>query len=548
MESLRKALPLIGLLLIAAGLAIFGILYSQSLGLRENLQDKMILIALGIAAVGAVLTLVGFSTQSLGPNIKDYASYTSTSVFVIGCLVVIYLIAKNHSFEFDMTEQRMHSLHPRTIEYLRNLDKDAHITAFPSPDNKRAIETFLERYTRFSPRVRYEVRNLYKDIKIAKKYGENIRLGDLFVWTGTRGEGDQPNSPDYREKKISAYSPRDLTESKLTNAIVEVMRPEKVTVYFLKGHGETDLEPSGGGFMGSPGESRQSYSLVQQILTDEMSFSVKTLELARTGYVPDSCSLLIAAGPTADLLPLEAQTIAKYLESGGRALFLLDPNESPRARFDRWQQLTARFGVKIQHDMVLENSPVAQLMGDVTMLIISHFGSHPTVENQRGPVQMMRARTVGALENRPTTLTVTELMYSSERSWSEDIEKLRRMNEVELPERGQMKEQPLAVAVSAETGSSESNKGMRMVVMGDSDLFEDQILENTGTGRLLVNLVNWLVAREDLIDIPTKQLSNTPVFASNAKLRTVFTVLVLAFPGVIFFSGLGYVLVRRRVR
>jgi len=547
MKSIQKALPFIGLILIAVGLAVFGIFYSGSLGLRENLQNKISLIAVGLGAVGALFTLLGFYRQSFGPNLKFYAIYTMTSLFVLGCLVMVYLIARNHSREFDVTEQRMHSLHPRTVEYLRKLDKDIRITAFPSPDNKREIEEFLERYTRFTPQIRYEVRNLYKDVKIAKKYAENIVLGDIFIWSGTRGEDDQPNSPDFREKKINAFSPRDLTESKLTNAIVEIMRPEKITVYYLTDHGETDLEPSGGGgLFGGASENRPSYSLVQQVLKDRMSFDVKTLELTRVGYVPDNCSLLICAGPVKDLFPLEAQAIAKYLESGGRALVLLDPNESPGVRFDQWERLMARFGVKIQRDLVLEFNPLTQLMGP-TMLFVSHFSSHQAVSSQKGEmIQMARVRSVAPLENRPTTLTVTELMYSSNRSWSQDIDKLPETKRIRLPDAAEMKEQPLAVAVTAETAAGASNKGLRMVVIGDSEIFEDRALESTV--QLFVNLVNWLVAREDLIDIPTKQAADTPLFLSSAQRRTVFTLLVLAFPGVIFFGGLGYVLVRRRVR
>jgi hypothetical protein len=195
--------------------------------------------------------------------------------------------------------------------------------------------------------------------------------------------------------------------------------------------------------------------------------------------------------------------------------------------------------------MVLESNPLSQLMGP-TVLLVSRFGNHPTVANQNEMVQMAGVRTVAPLENRPSSLTVTELIYSSDRSWSEDVEKLRAAEEISLPEPGAMKEQPLGVAVSMETGGAESAKGMRIVVVGDSDIFEDRFLPNTV--RLFVNLVNWLVAREDLIDIPTKELPNTPVFPSPAQMRMVFTLLVLAFPGLIFFGGLGYVLVRRRIR
>lgn len=538
MEVLRKALYVVGLILIAVGLALFGIHYTAGMGLHET----KLLVAMGIGGFGALLTLLGFHFTGIGPNFKYYVSYTLTSIFVFGSLMMIYLIVQNHSIEWDVTREKIYSLHPRTVEFLRNLDRDVIITAFPSPEYKREIETFLDRYSRCSSRVRYQVRNPYKDIKIAKKYADNIALGDIFIEAEEPGAADQATTPTRRRKKINAYTPRDLTESKLTNAIVEVVRPEKITIYFLEGHGEVSTEPSGG-FFGR--ETGPSYSSVESLLRDEMSFDVKKLKLVQTGFVPDDCSLLVCAGPQVDLLPLETQAIANYLESGGRALFLLDPNERPKIRFDQFEQLMAKFGVKIKHDMVLERNPVTQLTGDPTILLVSHFGTHQTVRNQTEMVQMARARTVAAIEDRPSTITVSELMFSSDMSWSEDIEKLRRMQEVRVPDASEMGQQPLGVAVSMETGSAKEEP-MRMVVIGDSDIFEDRFIPNTA--RLFVNLVNWLVAREDLIDIPTKRLPDTPIFPSTAQLRTIFTLLVLAFPSVIFFGGLGYVLVRRRMR
>ncbi|KPL08701.1 hypothetical protein AMJ85_08160 [candidate division BRC1 bacterium SM23_51] len=551
MGSIRKALPIIGLLLIAVGLLLFGIYHTGGVTLRESVQEKRILVALCIGGAGVLLTLLGFQFRGIGPNFKYYVGYTLMSILVLCALVMIYLIVRNHSHEFDVTEQKMHSLHPRTVEFLRDLEKDVRITAFPAPDYKREIESFLERYSRSSPHVHYQVRNPYKDIKVAKSFAETISLGDIFIETGTRREGNglgpEGDSPtDYRQKKINAYSARDLTESKLTNAIVEVMRPEGITIYFLKGHGETNLEPGGGGMFGGAAESQASYSGVEQLLKDEMSFGVETLELARKGFVPDDCSLLVCAGPQVDLLPLEAQAIATYLESGGRALLMLDPNERAKIRFDQFERLMARFGVEIKHNMVLERNPLSQLTGDPTILLVGRFGTHQTVENLGEMVQMARVRTIAPLEDRPSTVTVSELMYSSNLSWSEDIEKLRTMTELVLPGADEMRELPLAVAVSMDVASIEADKPMRMVVVGDSDIFEDRFLPNTV--RLFVNLVNWLVAREDLIDVPTKRLSDTPIFPSRAQLRTVFTLLVLVFPSVIFFGGLGYVLVRRRVR
>ncbi|MBM3333258.1 GldG family protein [Candidatus Sumerlaeota bacterium] len=544
MDLMRRTLPYIGLVLIAVALAIFGIKYSPGTPLSE------MTVPILIGVIGALAVLLSFQVRAIGPNFRDYVSYSLTSLFVFGSLVLAYVIVKNHSFSYDATEQRMYSLHPRTIEYLRGIEQDVHITAFASPDDRREIESFLQRYTRYSPRVHYEVRNFYKENRLAKEFAESVTPGDIFVWTGTRGEPGKPKPPDYREKKMSSMElGREAGESKLTNAIVEVMRPEKIVVYFLKGHGEASLQPDFGGPERRSIEEQLNYSEIERYLREELSFEVKPLEIGRTGFVPDDCSVLICAGPQLDLLPLETEAITKYLEGGGRALLLLDPNERQGVQFAQWEKMLAHFGVKIRGDIVIEPSPLMQLLGGPTSLLVSKFGNHPTVEKLSGRsemLQMSRARTVAPLENRPSTLAVTELMYSGPSSWSEDYEKLAASTRLPLPSRDRMKEQPLAVAVTMEAAAGRE-RPMRTVVVGDSDIFSDRFLQDH-TLRLFVSVTNWLTAREDLIDIPTKRLSNTPIFLTATQMRTTFTVLVLAVPGAIFFGGMSYVLARRRAR
>ena len=541
MNSLRKSLPFVGLLLVFVGLSLVVVFYSKGMLLR----DRRLLVAYAVIGLGALFLLWGLYGRAFGPNLKYYVSYALTSLFVLGSLVMVFLVVRNHSLEWDVTEQKLHSLHPRTIEYLRDLNKDIRITAFPSPEHKSGIEQVLDRYSRYSPRITVEITNPFKEIQRAKQFGENIMLGDIYVWTGKRAVGDEPASPDFREKKLAAYRVQDLTESALTNAVVEVMREGRVKAYFLTGHGETGREPAAGpGMFGGPrgGGGGPSYSNVEELLKSELAFGAADLQLRDYGFVPDDCSLLVCAGPKADLFPLEAEAIARYLAGGGRALFLLDPSRRKLVRLRQFEILLGRFGVKIEADGVLENNPLTQLTGDPTLLLVDRFGSHQIVNNPVQAVQMAFARTVARSEDVPSTLTVSELLYSSRMSWSETVDTLLSGREIQLPTADRMKERPLAVAVS-ETGA---DKGMRLVVFGDSDVFENTFYSNADW--LCANAVNWLVAREDLIDIPTKRLTNTAIFPSQVTLRALSILFILVFPGAIFLGGVGYVLIRRRVR
>lgn len=536
MDSIRKVIPYIGGILVFVGLAMFSIQYTDEFRFTDPAAVRAG-IFLG-AGVGFLLLSLLF--RSYGPNAKYHISYGLTSLFVVGSLVMVYMITKNHAIEYDATVRKIHSLHPRSVQYLQGLGQVVAITAFPPDQMASAFADVFDRFTRASSKIEVNIRHATKDRQIAQAL--QAERGDVFFEVGERPAEGQAPPPDYRKVKITAFSLDDLTESAIVNGIVEVIRPEKVTIYFLQGHDEIGIEPTG---YGPDSGAQPSYSKIVGALRNELAFDVKTVTVLRTGFVPSDCSVLVSAGPMKDLFPLERQAIQRYLEGGGRALFLLDPNEAATVRFDQWTDLLARFGVGIKNNMLLERNIFLQLQGDPTVLLVTDFASHVIVNNIRG-AQLMRARTVERLDNAPSEVTVTELFHSSNASWSEDMEKLR-SGKITMPEPDQMKSQSLAVAVSMESTAEDAKGPMRMVVIGDADPFRDAVIDQA-MKQLFFNAINWLTAREDLIDIPTKEMEDAPVFASPAKLKTLFYILVFGVPGFILLVGLSYVTVRRRLK
>ena len=55
------------------------------------------------------------------------------------------------------------------------------------------------------------------------------------------------------------------------------------------------------------------------------NYQVKTINLLEKAEVPSDCTVLVVAGPTGDYVQPEVDAIKKYVEGGGRALFMLDP-------------------------------------------------------------------------------------------------------------------------------------------------------------------------------------------------------------------------------
>jgi ABC-type uncharacterized transport system involved in gliding motility auxiliary subunit len=99
----------------------------------------------------------------------------------------------------------------------------------------------------------------------------------------------------------------------------------------LTGHGERDIQESAQG----------GYSTLRLGLEQE-NFRVNTLSLVSGNPIPTEVGVVVIAGPTKAPLPDEAQAITDYLQGGGKALLLLDP-EAPGA----WAELLAPWGIDL---------------------------------------------------------------------------------------------------------------------------------------------------------------------------------------------------------
>ena len=63
-----------------------------------------------------------------------------------------------------------------------------------------------------------------------------------------------------------------------------------------------------------------------------MTTQTKTISLLEKAEIPADCTVVVVAGPKSDYQQPAVDAIKKYVEDGGRAMFLLDPPLKIRAR------------------------------------------------------------------------------------------------------------------------------------------------------------------------------------------------------------------------
>src|SRR5207253_471833 len=105
--------------------------------------------------------------------------------------------------------------------------------------------------------------------------------------------------------------------------------------------------------------------------------------------IPADCTVIVVGGPTSDYQQPEVDAIKTYVESGGRALFMLDAplklGKSEIADNDVLAKQLENWGVTLNKDLILDLNPVGQLAGlGPQVALVSTYESHPIVNEMKG--------------------------------------------------------------------------------------------------------------------------------------------------------------------
>ncbi len=107
-RSKLKLLPILGMILIIVA-NVIGAIYGSF-----TLTTK-------ILAIVGVLLFLSLFLRVESSNLRHYLNVTLYVLFVLGIMVVIYMIVSNHPASWDLTKTKYFSLSPQTVKYLKGL-------------------------------------------------------------------------------------------------------------------------------------------------------------------------------------------------------------------------------------------------------------------------------------------------------------------------------------------------------------------------------------------------------------------------------------------
>jgi len=439
-----------------------------------------------------------------------YAGYVTMYILLVLCIVTVgNVLANRYNKSYDSTSNKRYSLSDQTAKIVKGLPQPITITYFDKTSGFPTGKDLLDRYATLSPKVHLDYVDPDKNPQAARTAGVT-KYGTTLVQIG--------------EKKEEAKS---VTEEEVTGAIIRDLKSNTRNICFVTGEGEAQIDNA----------DRPGLSHLKDLLSKD-DYTSKSISLLEKAEVPADCTVIVLSGPKNDFQQTEVDAIKKYVEDGGRAMFLLDPPLKigrPTADNDALDNLLASWGVTPDKNLVLDLSPVGQLLGmGPTVTLVSTYDPHPIVNDMKGSATGFPLSRSLEIKNTDKS-TVQKLFESSESSLATTKLDTPNVN----PNDPTNQKGPMTIAAAGTYKTGKENSEGRFVVVGSSSWVANSFLSFNGNSDLALNAMNWLSSDEDLISIRPKPQEDRKVNMTGAQFNWVRLSSQFLLPGALLLVGIS---------
>ena len=455
-------------------------------------------------------------------------------------VLVLLWLSLHGVFRFDVHESSVHRLSEGTITLLQEWSDPLEITILFQSEHPlyEDIVALMAEYALYASPLKITWIDPLKDRAATEKVAARYQLDQAQVIIVDQGQAYRViQAADMMEvESITGEEHyRILTflgEQKISSALRELSEGTRPIIYFVEGHGEHRLTQT------SMGRGYASFAP----LLEQHGLDARSLQLSGVQAIPSDAKAVVVAGPTRRISRGALEAIERYLHRNGKLYMLLDAQQQ-----SGYAPLLRRWGVSMPEGIVMD--PAHTLRGQEVN--VQPFKGHEIGATLTGLVQLTLPRAII-----PAPLTITDdnevdrprisvLMQSSQESWLEN-DPFDNIIQLDL-NRGDLPG-PIPLAVAVERGVPQTLDmqlgSSKLVVIGDADFVSNGNISGSNAD-LFLHTLDWLIDRDDFIDIPERKIKHVRVVLSEKTLKHTFWGYVCTPPILVLLIG-GWVAIRRR--
>ncbi len=503
-KHIGSILGVIGLVLLLSSVLTWSIGY-------PTMVVAKIALAVVFFAVYLVTNLGSLGADASSKGTFFYGVSGLAALVLIALLGLVNYIAVKNPKTWDLTKNQIHTLSPDTLKTLDGLKADVTTTAFyrASEPTYEVLRDLFDRYKLKSEHFKFDFVDPIKDPLKAKQFGIKESGPRVVVKLGAT------------ESRV-----QELTEEALTNAIVKVTHSSAKKVYFTSGHGESDPDDT------SPG----GFSDVKKRMENE-GLKPEKLNLASAPEIPQDAQAVVIAGPLKQFQPGEAAAVKKFLDAGGKAFVMVEPETETGL-----EPLLADFNVEADKSMVVD--PVSRLFGASEAIpVVQSYGESEITRDFRLNTVFPTARPLTVLHGQKSQAHAQPLALSMPSAWGETNP----TGKVQRDENEKGGPLPLVVTATLDTKAAAGKRSdeARLVVSGDRDFATNKFRNAYGNEDFFLNCMSWLSGQTERITIRPRTREASRLYLTDTQKASIFFFTIDVLPVTLLAVGLSVWLARK---
>lgn len=276
-------------------------------------------------------------------------------LILIGIFILVNLVFINLDIKpLDFTSEKLYTLSEESKEQVKDIEQNVTLYFFGYDEEDTPI-VLAKQYSNINDKITVQIIDTSERPDLAAQYGVNTSSQLVAVQSSQRYK--IIDSSEMYTYDSTTYQTIDITEQKLTNAILDVTIAQKPQIYFLTGHGEYGIDES------DPMKQLKVY--IENDINDVNSLDLLTSDMLET------CDVLIIANPTSDFTDLETEKIQNYINNGGNIMWLQDPYafNSNQTELTNVNKILSQYGISFSNGVVCETSSENMIVGSPDLII-----------------------------------------------------------------------------------------------------------------------------------------------------------------------------------